>query len=600
MSTPTPFMNSDNTQRALSQGKSFGFLWQFTKSKRLLIYFALAALFTGSLVGVYSSKFLGALVEDGLIKRSWSTVRHLGIGILLLETFSLALSYYGRTWLAIGALESVYQVRKTLFDYLQNLPIRYFDRQPLGRTVTRLTYDVESLESFFQGTFSRLIQAAFTLIAVFMAMIITKPVFGLAITASAIPAVLVTIYYRTPILFWNRELSKRGSSINSKLSEFINGLPVIRSFGLEAWSLRKFEEKITRQLDAGLNTNYINAVSRPITLFCSTFPIMVIVLWGGSLVEKGVMSVGLFVTYIRFSERFSRPLNMLAQEIHQVQEAMASAERVTTFLNEDTEEVCFKKNENPIKLDAIKGNIEFEQVSMSYDGTKAVLADVNFHISAGSVIGLAGETGSGKTTTVSLLSRLYPYQKGFIKIDGVPIEDMDRHWLRSQIGFVSQDVVIFKGSIRENLRMGQTVDDTALIAAAQKTGLWQRLKDTNRGLDNLIYTNGTNLSAGEIQLISLTRILISNPAILIMDEATANIDPELETLIHEAIHEVFKARTCLLIAHRLSTLKNCDRILVFKHGNLLESGSHAELVAQKGYYASLVKKGETIGAPGAH
>jgi ATP-binding cassette, subfamily B, multidrug efflux pump len=592
----SPYMSSDNTQRALGQTRSFAFLWRFTKAKRVLIYFALAALFAGSLVGVYSSRFLGTLVEDGLVPKNWDMVRKLGIGIIILESFSLALSFFGRSWLATSALESVFQIRKTLFDHLQNLPIRYFDRQPLGRTVTRLTYDVEALEDFFQGTFSRMVQATFILISVFIAMIVTQPVFGLAIAAMAIPAIVTTIYYRAPILFWNRELSKRGSAINAKLSEFINGLPVIRSFGLESWSQAKFDAKIVEQLDAGLHTNYINAISRPITLFFSTFPIMFIILWGGTLVEKGVMSIGLFVTYVRYSERFSRPIFMLAQEIHQIQAAMASAERVTTFLNEDTEDFCFKKASDPIKLSKVQGNIDFEHVSMSYDGVKVVLDDVSFKIKAGSVVGLAGETGSGKTSTVSLLSRLYPYQKGFIKIDGTPIEDMDRNWLRSQIGFVSQDVVIFKGSIRENLKMGQPIEDDALVEAAQKTGLWQRLRDTGRGLDNLIYSGGTNLSAGEIQLISLSRILISNPAILVMDEATANIDPELEDLVHAAVHKVFKERTCLLIAHRLSTLKNCDKILVFRQGNLEEEGSHQELVKQGGYYASLVKKGKTLGA----
>lgn len=588
------FISADNTNKALSQKKSYLFLWQFTKTKRSLIYLSFLAMFVGSLVGVLSAKLLGSMVQDGLLTHSWSAVKKLGTGILLLEIASLALLYYGRSWLALGALESVYQIRKTLFDHLQNLPIRYFDRQPLGRTVTRLTYDVEALEDFFQGTFSRILQAVFILTSVFTAMIMTKPLFGFAIVASAIPAALATIYYRDPILFWNRELSKRGSAINAKLNEFINALPVIRSFGLESWSLKKFEEKIGDQLHAGLYTNYINAVSRPVTLFLSTFPILLIIWWGGTMVEKGMMAIGVFITYIRYSERFSRPIYMLAQEIHQVQAAMASAERVTTFLNEETESQIFKSVENPITLKSIKGDITFENVSMSYDGTKNVLQDVNFHIPAGSIIGLAGETGSGKTSTVSLLSRLYPYQKGFIKVDGIPVEDMDRHWLRSQIGFVSQDVIIFKGTIRENLQMGSNVDDQNLIDAAQTTGLWKRLKDTGRGLDNQIYANGTNLSAGEIQLISLTRILISNPAILIMDEATANIDPELEEVIHQAVHRVFASRTCLLIAHRLSTLKNCTSILVFKHGHLLEEGSHEELISRDGYYSSLVKKGESL------
>lgn len=591
----TDFMHTDNVDRAFNQKKSMGFLWTFTKTKRPLIFLAFGTLFLGSLLGVYSSKYLGMLAEDGLMKSSWTAVKHFGLMILGLEVASLALAYFGRTWLAVGALESLFQIRKTLFYHLQNLPIRYFDRQPLGRTVTRLTYDVEALEDFFQGTFARMLQATFVLIAVFIAMIATSPLFGFVVAMSAIPAVLATLYYRNPILIWNRELSKRGSAINSKLNEFINGIPVIRSFGLENWSLKKFEEKIASQLEAGLQTNYINAVSRPITLFLSVIPILVIILWGGTLVEKGMMTLGIFITYVRYSERFSRPIFMLAQEIHQIQAAMASAERVTTFLNEETEQKIFKFTENPIKLGKVLGDISFEDVSMSYDGTKNVLQNVTFKITPGSIVGLAGETGSGKTSTVSLLSRLYPYQKGFIKLDGIPIEDMDRHWLRSQIGFVSQDVIIFKGTIRDNLKMGFEVDDKVLVEAAQKTGLWKRLKETNRSLETHIYAGGTNLSAGEIQLLSLTRILVSNPSILIMDEATANIDPALETMIHEAIHEVFKDRTCLLIAHRLSTLKNCDKILVFKNGSLLEEGSHQELVKLDGYYASLVKKGESIG-----
>jgi ABC-type multidrug transport system fused ATPase/permease subunit len=277
---------------------------------------------------------------------------------------------------------------------------------------------------------------------------------------------------------------------------------------------------------------------------------------------------------------------LLSREIHVVQQAFTSTERVMSFLNEPDEEVVLMNNGKMI-LKNIEGDIKFEKVFMSYIENEYVLKNLSFHINKGEKIGLVGKTGCGKSSTVALLSRLYEFQSGDILIDDIPIRNFDRHALRDRIGFVSQDAIIFKGTLRENLSSNDDMSDQELIDACKETGLIIALSKSGFNLDMMIYEGGTNLSAGERQLISLTRVLLKNPSILILDEATANIDPVYEEIIHTSVMKMMKERTCLIIAHRLDTLKECDRVLVFNQGELVEDGTLEDLINRKEYFYKL-------------
>jgi ABC-type multidrug transport system fused ATPase/permease subunit len=418
---------------------------------------------------------------------------------------------------------------------------------------------------------------------------------GLTLVVAIIPAVFVTFALRNRVRELNREFAHRNSTINARLSEFLSGIGVIRSFGAERWSQHVFDGVVDSHLEAAINMNVLNAWSRPVILALCYLPLGVLLWFGGERVLAGTLSLGLFVTFVRFCERFSSPISALAQEIHTVQTAFANAERVTHFLNRPSEsdelgaDGAIKPGQNHSSL---KGEIEFDDVTMSYNSREPVLKKLSFHIKAGERVGLAGRTGSGKSTTVGLIARLYEFQEGRILMDGVGLRDFDRSALRSQIGFVSQDVVIFKGTLRENLSFGHDISDLELAQACSRTGFARVLAARNLSLDSLLLDQGANLSYGERQLLALTRVLVKNPAILILDEATANIDPGFEELVHEAIDSAMAGRTCFIIAHRLATLKGCHRIMVFKEGQLFEEGSHEDLMRRGGYYAELVKSGE--------
>lgn len=301
----------------------------------------------------------------------------------------------------------------------------------------------------------------------------------------------------------------------------------------------------------------------------------------------GTMSVGLFVTFIRYCERFSNPIMVLAREVHVIQQAFTSAERVASFLNHSEESESLGED-GKLAPQNMEGDISFENVWMSYNPEQWILRGLDFKIRKGEKIGLVGSTGCGKTTTVSLLSRLYEFQKGNITIDGQSIRSYKRDFIRSQLGFVSQDAIIFRGSFRQNLCTDQSVPDDKILYACEVTGLSRVMRMGGWSLDSEIYEGGENLSVGERQLISLTRVLIDNPSILILDEATANIDPWFEKIIHQAVDRVMKGRTCLMIAHRLGTLEHCDRIFVFEKGEMVESGSKEELLSKaSGHFQKL-------------
>jgi ABC-type multidrug transport system fused ATPase/permease subunit len=397
---------------------------------------------------------------------------------------------------------------------------------------------------------------------------------------------------RKPVRFWLRDYKRRSAAINSQLAELINGLPVIKVFGLEKWSHKVFKQSSEEMLQSAFSLMNWNTFIRPAAAFLCTLPIVIILWWGGHMALDQQISIGLLVAFIRYAERYFRPIMQLSFELHLIQDAIASSERVSKMLDE-TEESSVLGASGAIR-ESVKGSVEFDDVWMEYLPGQPVLKGVDFKVKAGSSVGLVGKTGSGKSTTVHLIPQLYPIQKGEIRIDGVPLEKWNRTHLREQIGIVSQDVIIFQGTLRENLLATIPEDaqpnDAAILDACRRTGLFQVMEKLTAGLDTILQDGGSNLSMGERQLIAFTRMLLRNPAILILDEATANVDEPCEALIQKAILEVLQGRTCFIIAHRLSTIQHCDNILVFQDGRIMEQGQHEQLVQRQGHYSQLVKR----------
>jgi len=573
-------------EKGMADSKSLKILYSYARPFRLQILFALSLIFISSILAIYSSKLMGDLLEKGLISRDMNKSIIYATAIVLLEIGSIFFIWTGRKRLAVSASRVIFNVRKNLFSKLQDLPMQYYDRQPQGRIVTRVTHDVEGIEEFFTSSLGNLISAGMMTILAVGAMIVSNQKLGIVMTLSIIPSVILIFKTKDFLRTSNRRVSKFSSAINAKLSEYLNGLETIRSYGLEKWSMNNYARTCDDYLFAQLKGNLLFSWSMPLVSFCATIPLIGLVWYGGNGVLTGVYSVGLFVSFVRYYERFFSPMMLLSREIHVVQQAFTSTERVMGFLNEPDEDRILKNNGKMLTT-TLDGDIKFENVFMQYGEGDWVLKDLNFHIKAGEKIGLVGKTGCGKSSTVALLSRLYEYQQGEIFVDDIPIRNFDRHNLRDKIGFVSQDAIIFKGTLRENLSCDETQTDQYLIDAAKTTGLVKALAKEGFNLDMSILEGGLNLSVGQRQLISLTRVLLKNPSILILDEATANIDPYYEEIIHEAVMKMMDGRTCLMIAHRLETLKQCDRILVFNQGALVEEGSLSELMTQGNYFFKL-------------
>lgn len=573
-------------EKGMGDFHSLKILLRYAHPHRWQISGALSLIFISSIFAIYSSKLMGDLLEKGLLAKNFDSSLFYALSIVMLEIGSIFFIWYGRKILAESASKVIFIVRGHLFRKLQELPLQYYDRQPQGRIVTRVTHDVEGIEEFFTSSLGNLVSASMMTILAVSAMILSDLKLGLLMTLAILPSVFLMFKTKDFLRNSNRRVSKFSSAINAKLSEYLNGVDVIRSFGLEKWSMTKFNQTIDDYLYAQLRGNLLFAWSMPLVSFFATIPLIGLVWYGGLGVIKGVFSVGLFVSFVRYYERFFSPMMLLSREIHVVQQAFTSTERVMSFLREDDEDQVLMTNGH-MTLDKLEGDIKFENVSMKYLEGGWVLKDLNFHIAAGEKIGLVGKTGCGKSSTVSLLSRLYEFQKGEIKIDDIPIRSFERHGLRNQIGFVSQDAIIFKGSLRENLSNSDSLTDQELVDASKTTGLVKALAKEGFNLDMELLEAGSNLSVGQRQLISLTRVLLKNPSILILDEATANIDPHYEEIIHEAVMTMMKNRTCLIIAHRLETLKQCDRVFVFNQGELVEEGALSDLLTQGNYFYKL-------------
>ena len=537
-----------------------------------------------------SANMLGRLAERLTNGAAWSQLTTLIVAILVCEVINVVLTYNGRVGLARATNEIAFSIRTELFHKIACLPIDYYDRHPLGRTLTRLTGDVDGIEKFFSGSLSKVVAAIITVTTVLCAMIVTNAQFGAVIMAASMPAIIFTYMGRKPVRRWLRAYKARASEQNVRLAEFINGITIIKVFGLEDWTYDLFESGSRHLLRAGLMLVNWNSFIRPTAALLCSLPMVMILWWGGHHVLEGALSVGLVVTFVRYAERFFWPVMAMTQEIHVIQEAFTSSERIRQMLNEREElEVLGPTGKHQAQL---KGEVRFRDVWMGYHPRRPVLRGITFRAHAGMKVGLVGATGSGKTTTMSLLPGLYPLLKGSIELDGRPIEQWDRKTVRTQLGMVSQEVMIFRGTLRENLLVsalaGRLPTDNELREALNRTGFKRIIGRFEHGLETKLADGGDNLSMGERQLIAFARMMIRNPKVMILDEATANIDEECERILHEALHDVMRDRTCFVIAHRLSTVRAMDHILVFEGGAIVEQGTHEELVSKLGIYTKLV------------
>jgi len=491
------------------------------------------------------------------------------------------------TWLGQSVM---YDLRRQLFGHLQRLHVQFFDRNPVGRLITRVTNDVEVLNELFASGIVTVFGDVFTLLFIVVAMLLLDWRLAL-VTFLVLPFVAgVAFLFRSRIRTAYREIRVRLARLNAFLQERLTGITVLHLFGQEGAAARRFREIDREYLDAHLRSITYYALFFPIIQVLTAVAVALILSYGGIRVLDDALTVGVLAAFLQYAARFFRPIQDLSEKYNMLQGAMASSERIFKLL--DTEPaVVDPPRPRPLPHPG-RGEIEFRDVWFAYqkDGEEWdwVFRDVSFRIAPGERVAVVGHTGAGKTTLISLLMRFYEPQRGEILFDGVPIRDVSLEALRQRIGLVLQEVYLFSRDVGYNVSLGRPdLDAGAIRDSIARVGADTFVDRLPRGLAQPLAERGMSLSVGERQLLSFARALAFDPLVLVLDEATSSVDSELEEKIEAALEELLRDRTALVIAHRLSTVQNADRILVFHHGCLRESGTHAELLERGGLYARL-------------
>lgn len=501
----------------------------------------------------------------------------------------LALSFafnVAQTWILQKTGQNIIlQMRKDLYRHIQSLGSRYFDITPVGKLVTRVTNDVEALNEMYSGILVQLFRNIVKIVGLAGVMLV------LDVRLAAISFVLMPLVIGLTVLCQKiarniyRLYRTRLTDINTFLSEHLSGMKIIQIFGRQERKFEEFHDKNTKLYKAFYREMLMYAVFRPIIYILSILSLMIVLWFGSRNVFDEIISVGTLYIFSNYIRSFFDPIQELAEQFSTLQSSIASAEKIFTVMDEDE---FIPEVENLKQPDKITGKIEFDHVWFAYDGENYVLKDVSFVINPGEKVAFVGATGAGKSSILNLIGRYYDIQKGHIYIDGIDIRQLSKKQLRSAIGQMQQDVFIFEGDVAYNIRLNDdAITDAQVKAAAEYVNASHFIEKLPQGYHEPVTERGATFSAGERQLLSFARTLAHNPSILVMDEATANIDTETEILIQEALEKLMDGRTTIMVAHRLSTIQHADCIMVMHKGRICERGTHRELLEQDGIYRKL-------------
>lgn len=501
----------------------------------------------------------------------------------------LALSFVfnvAQTWILQKTGQNIIlQMRKDLYRHIQSLGSRYFDITPVGKLVTRVTNDVEALNEMYSGILVQLFRNIVKIVGLAGVMLV------LDVRLAAISFVLMPLVIGLTVLCQKiarniyRLYRTRLTDINTFLSEHLSGMKIIQIFGRQERKFEEFHDKNTKLYKAFYREMLMYAVFRPLIYILSILSLMIVLWFGSRNVFDEIISVGTLYIFSNYIRSFFDPIQELAEQFSTLQSSIASAEKIFTVMDEDE---FIPEVENPKQPDKIIGKIEFDHVWFAYDGENYVLKDVSFVINPGEKVAFVGATGAGKSSILNLIGRYYDIQKGHIYIDGIDIRQLSKKQLRSAIGQMQQDVFIFEGDVAYNIRLNDNaITDAQVKAAAEYVNASHFIEKLPQGYHEPVTERGATFSAGERQLLSFARTLAHNPSILVMDEATANIDTETEILIQEALEKLMDGRTTIMVAHRLSTIQHADCIMVMHKGRICERGTHRELLEQDGIYRKL-------------
>jgi ATP-binding cassette subfamily B protein len=559
------------------------------------VVIALVAILVGSLAALAQPYLIKVAIDQHIATATPEGLEQLAILYLVFLVTAFGAEYVQTYTLLLTGQRIMFDLRMAIYGHLQRLDLRYYDRNPVGRLMTRVTSDVDALNDLFAAGVVTIFGDVFTLVGITAVMVWMD--WRLAFVAlSVVPLIaIVTQWFRRNVRETYRKVRGLIARINAFLQENITGMTTVQLFGRERLNFGRFDEIDARHRDANVESIFYYAVFYPAVEAIGALAGALIIWYGGARVMNESITLGALVAFLQYSQRFFRPLSDMSEKFNVLQSAMASSERIFKLLDEPVS-VTSPPRPSPRPAPA-HGHVVFDHVWFAYSPRSAeagteepdwVLHDVSFEVRPGERIGIVGATGSGKTTIINLLLRFYDVQRGRITIDGIDIRDMDLADLRGLFGLVLQDVHLFSGTIADNIRLGNSsVSDERLVEAARAVHADRFIDRLAGGYDAVVAERGAGLSVGQKQLLSFARALAFDPRVLILDEATSSVDTETEALIRDGLAVLMKRRTTIAIAHRLSTIQDMDRILVLHRGSVREAGTHQELLAARGIYFRL-------------
>ena len=582
--------------------------------KRLVVYLrphkwrvilAITMAIVSAFVGALLPKLSQVAIDDYMLKGDMPGLLKI-IAAMVGLMIATSLLQYGLTYLMqyVGQ-QTIHAVRTKLFKHLQNLSMRFYDTNPVGKLVTRVTSDVEVLNEFFSSGLVMIVANVFTIISIVILMFVMSPPLTLLTLVTVLFLLWATAIFRVKVRAAYREIRFQLSRMNTFINENITGVLTVKLFGQEKRMNREFGEINKAHTDANVKSVSYYAVFFPVVNFLSTAAVALIIWYGGTMIatEAGdapvvawlgsffggeSLTFGIIFAFYQYTERFFRPIRDLSEKYNILQNAMASSERIFELM--DTEMPTPQAPEDAEPFAITRGEIDFQNVCFSYDGENRIITDLSFHVNPGETIAIVGATGAGKTTIINILTRYYDYKSGRVEIDGRDLKTVRTKDLRRDIAVVMQDIFTFRGTLIDNITLNdEGISRERAIAAAKTVGISRYIDTLPNGYDTEVRERGATLSMGQRQLISFARALARDPSILILDEATSNVDTETEEVIQEAIGKLLEGRTSIVIAHRLSTIRSADKILVMHKGHLREMGTHEELLEQDGIYAKLYR-----------
>jgi ATP-binding cassette subfamily B multidrug efflux pump len=568
-------------------------LVSFIRPYKWRFFIALILMIISSVAVVSGPYFVKYALDEGLGKGSIST---LGRAVLfyLLAAFVQWLSIYIRVNIMARAGQSIiFDLRSRLFKHLQNLSLNFFSHYSVGRVITRIINDVAVLREFITWAIIAVVRDFVTLFGIILAMFSMNAKLSL-LTLSVLPLMaFATILFRRKARDKYREVRAAISWVNSVLAENINGVRVVQAFSRENVNYSFFKDHVNQyNLDTNISAARIASVFFPTIDFLGILAMALVIWLGGSAAQIEQITPGVLVAFVLYIDRFFNPIRDLSRRYDSFQSTMAGGERILGLLDAHQE---VTDAENAQVLPPIEGEVVFKNVSYHYPGDERhVLKDINLHVQPGESLALVGKTGAGKSTLVKLLSRFYDPTDGVLSIDGCDLREIRQESLRSQMGVVLQDPFLFSGTVLENIRFGRlTASDKEVMEAAKVVGAHDFILRLRDGYESSVEEGGVLLSVGQRQLISFTRALLADPKILILDEATSSVDTQTELVIQAALERLMEERTSFIIAHRLSTVINADRIVVLDEGRIIEEGTHDQLMTLRGHYYQLYETGFT-------